>query len=298
MNMKHLILSSGGPAFLNQLGALSLLVEKNVIEYEKIETIYACSSGALNAVLFCLNMDFKEIITYFIERPWEKLFNINLDKMINLYDSIGLFNLDNFKEMVNPLFKSKNINIDITFKDFFENNKKNICIFSTNHDTFNSTKFSHTHTPDVKLIEALYMSCTVPFLLKPLKYKDIYHIDGVYSARFPMKHFLQDNKDIELNEVFGLTLMSIKKLEKNEKKENEHNIFSFHMDIILKLMNKNNNKNTEEIQNINNICNLVVSGGYSLDDVYSVINNMEFRKEKIKEGYLQCNIFLMNKYNL
>ena len=296
MNIKHLIISSGGPAFLNQLGALSLLVEKKIIEYEKIEKIYACSSGAFNAILFCLNINFTEIINYFIERPWQKLFDIDFDKMLNLYDNIGLFNLDNLKEMLKPLFKSTNMNIDITFKEFFEHNKKEVCIFSTNHETFNETKFSYKETPDLRIIEALYMSCTVPFLLKPLKYKNIYHIDGVYSARFPLKHFMKDNQNVNPDEIFGLSLMAIEELKKKEK--NKHNIFSFHMDIILKLMNKNNNKNTDSLEKIDNMCNLVVNGGYSLDDVYNVIHNLEFRKKKIQEGYLQCNIFLMNKYKL
>ena len=69
------------------------------------------------------------------------------------------------------------------------------------------------------------------------------------------------------------------------------------MDIILKLMNRNN-KNNEDLQHINNIFNLVVDDRYSLNDVYNLINNIDFRKEKIKKGYVQCNIFLMNKYNL
>lgn len=296
MNIKHLVFSSGGPALLNQMGAFSLLIEKKIIEYEKIENIYACSSGALISFLFCLNMDFKEIISYFVERPWQKLFNIDFNKMINLYDNIGLFNLNYIKEMLNPLFKSKNINIDITFKDFFEINNKYLNIFSTNHNTFNSKKFSYKETPDMKVVEAIYMSCTVPFLLKPIKYNNVYHIDGVYSSRFPMKQFLIDYPDVNRDEIFGMDLMSIKRMEKIKKID--HNIFSFNMDIILKLMNKNNDKNNNHIKHVNNICNLIVDGGYSLNDVYKIINNKEFRKEKIKKGYVQCNIFLMNKYNL
>ena len=56
-----------------------------MIEYESIESIYACSSGAFIGVLLCLNLNINDIIEYFIERPWNKLFTINLNKMFNIY---------------------------------------------------------------------------------------------------------------------------------------------------------------------------------------------------------------------
>ena len=296
MDIKYLILSSGGPALLNQLGALSLFVEKKYIEYEKIQSIYSCSSGAFIAVLFYLNIDIDEIIEYFIERPWNKLFDVNLTNMINIYSEMGLFDINTFKSAFDPLFKIKNLNTNITFKEFYEYNKKDLYIFATNHETFESTVFSHKNTPDVSLMEALYMSCTVPFILKPLKHKNSYHVDGVYTARFPIKSFLKDNPDVDLNEVFGMYLKSKKKMEKKETIK--HNFLSFHLDIIIKLLSKNNEEDYSILDTFNHICCLVVSGDYSIDYVYDFINNSQKRKSIINEGYSQANIFLMNKYNL
>ena len=102
-------------------------------------------------------------------------------------------------------------------------------MFATNHETFKQTIFSHKTTPDLKLVEGLYMSCSVPFLFKPIKYNNIFHVDGIYTSRFPINNILKNNPDINRDEVFGMYIKSKKELEKKRI----YRIILFHFILIL-----------------------------------------------------------------
>ena len=82
MTIKHIVLSGGGYNGLYMLGCINKLLEKEFIDISNVKTIYGTSFGALCGFMLCLKMDWKDIIEYFIERPWEKDIDIKLDLLI------------------------------------------------------------------------------------------------------------------------------------------------------------------------------------------------------------------------
>ena len=54
MNIKHLIIPSGGPTGFVMYGALRQLAKENVWNIENIESIYGCSVGSLIGAIISL----------------------------------------------------------------------------------------------------------------------------------------------------------------------------------------------------------------------------------------------------
>ena len=59
-------------------------------------------------------------------------------------------------------------------------------------------------TPELKVLEAIYMSSSVPVIFKPIMYKDEYYIDGAFSCRFPINFEWKDkgHGPMELQSIF------------------------------------------------------------------------------------------------
>ncbi len=290
--IKYLVLSSGGlHSILYQLGAIKKLIENNIINLDNIEKIYGTSAGAIVGLLLFLNVDVQIIIDYLIERPWDKIFDFDLNTIMNVYQDLGLYDKKVYEKIIYPLFKTCKIDINITLKEFYEKTQKELVIFATNYRTFESVAFSHKNEPDMLLLHAIYMSSTLPFF-KPLKRNGDYFIDGVYSCRYPLNYFIRDNSGVDLNDIFGINII-------NDKEELSYtkeplNVFSFNSKIIIKLLKKINNNETEDIKIPNS---LSVLTNKESSNIFSFINKKNIRQIYFNEGYEQSGIYLLNKHN-
>mgnify|MGYP001182920813 FL=1 len=79
----------------------------------------------------------------------------------------------------------KDISLHMTMKECYERTKKELYIFATDVSTMEYVEFSHIQHPDLKVIEAVYMSSSLPIIFKPLWYNNTYYIDGVIHISDP-----------------------------------------------------------------------------------------------------------------
>jgi predicted acylesterase/phospholipase RssA len=73
-NIKHLVISSGGPAGIMMYNILRTLNLKGVWDIKNIQTIYGSSVGSFIAVLIALNYDWATMDDFILKRPWDKIF--------------------------------------------------------------------------------------------------------------------------------------------------------------------------------------------------------------------------------
>lgn len=73
-SIKHLVISSGGPAGIMMYNILRTLNLKGVWNIQNIRTIYGSSVGSFIAILIALNYDWSTMDDYIIKRPWDKIF--------------------------------------------------------------------------------------------------------------------------------------------------------------------------------------------------------------------------------
>ena len=202
---KHLVLSGGGGFSLCQIAALYKCIGKNIIRVDNIQTIFSTSAGALSGIIFSLRLDEDLTLNYFLERPWYKIFEPITPNIFNIYDEKGMYYKDPFIKLLTPLFSFKNLDIDISLKDFYIATNITQYMYTTCLDTLETLELSHITHPDMPLIDALYMTCSFPYIFKPEKYNERIYVDGGVFLNYPIENCLNKNEN-EPHSIFAITL--------------------------------------------------------------------------------------------
>ena len=281
MTIKHLVLSGGGYKGLQTLGALKHLENINFYNIDDIETIHCVSAGSVISLFLYLKINLKDVIHYAIHRPWEKLFTVEMKTILNLYNKKGLFNIDIFFKLYEVFFKNNNIDKNITLKQLYEISNIELHIYAVNYSKFELEDFSYITQPDLKVIDAIYMSSTLPFIFEPLKYNNSYYIDGGIKCYYPLEHALKS--DISKNEILGIRINDTNF--KNYIKDDD-NVVSYGFDIINKLIKQNINYEKKIKNQI-----VIFSKKSNSDECSDIINDPKKREEYILEGEKFAKLF-------
>jgi len=201
MNIKHLVISGGGPAMLQYISAIQYLSENNVLDLNNIYSIYGTSAGSIVAVLLALKYDWETLNDYIIQRPWHELFHLKINYIFDAYKNRGIYNKKIVEKVFKPLLDAKDISIDITLKDFYEYSKIEIHFFSFEINQFKTEDVSYLTHPNISLVDAIIMSSSIPLLFTPVIIENKCYIDGGVCANYPLKYCI-DNVENE-DEVLG-----------------------------------------------------------------------------------------------
>ena len=168
----HLVISGGGPSFLQVLGNIQAL-EGAIIDPKKIKAIYASSSGAIVALFFCIYRDmgftWEEINTYIIQRPWQDVFPMKMDSILSAYSKRGMFDVKNITQVFASFFNAKYISTNITLREFYDaicRIELHFCVLDINQ--FQLEDISYLTHPDVSLFQAILMTCAIPIIFTPV----------------------------------------------------------------------------------------------------------------------------------
>ena len=301
--IKHLVLSGGGPIGLVQWGVLQKLTQKQIINYNNIETIYATSIGCIIGIIYSLNFEMSWIDDFFIKRPWQNIINFTSSDYLNLMQTKGLLDEDFLIKCYKPIFLTKNIDINITLKEFYDLTNKDIHLFTANINNFCKEDINYKTHPNIKLITAVNMSIGIPILVKPVYYNNCFYLDGGFFINNPINYCLNDN-NCNQNEILALVNyknVDIKdKLNSNENKEiNEDiNLFNFLIFIIKSLFNKLfliEKQNTIDL--INTINCSCTNKTVDIDYWLYVFNNENERLKLINYGNELADNFIIDNSN-
>jgi predicted acylesterase/phospholipase RssA len=190
-SIKHLVFSGGGPSALQILGAMEELSRTKQIDIHAIQTIYGTSAGAMIAAMICMKFDWDIIIDYVVNRPWQDVFAFQVKDLLSLYQTRGVFHKKVLEKMFFPLFASKDIPRDIQLKDFFLLTKIELHLFSFDVNQFVTEDISYLTYPNLSLIDALYMSSSIPMLMSPLIFDGKCFMDGGLFANYPLQYCIE-----------------------------------------------------------------------------------------------------------
>lgn len=298
MTIKYLVISGGGPNILQLYGAYKYLNKKNIWSLENIKSIYATSAGTIISLLLILNISFDDIDNYLINRPWDSIFFITPQNIFKLFNATGLFDKSAIYELLNPLVKSKNYNIDMSLKDLYEITNIDFYLYTTCLNNFKSIELSHKSNPEMKVIDAIYSSISIPFLFEPLLYKEKYYFDGGLFSNYPLDICLNHNKDNEefnTDEILGVCSKTEGMTNLNDVEESISltNVFDYFFQIIRKMINYCNNSLLAN--SIKHEVRLDFSS-FSISVWNELVTSKELRKTLILEPEEKINI-LLKKWN-
>lgn len=296
--IKHLVISSGLMYGLSFYGAFKECCIKNVCNIDNIETIFATSAGSIIAVILSLKYEWDSMDNYLINRPWKTVFNININTIINAFQTSGILDMSSFKELFAPIFKGRDLSIDISLKEFSEITGIDFHFFTTNIDTFEIFDINSKSCPNWTVIEAVYASSAAPLLFQPLIKDGVTYADGAFLSRYPLVQCINHPTVIK-EEILGLLLnkREIEEIFEKETKEedenkNEHDnpenvgisiifspLFHYMYLLFLKLIGKISSPRIKIPHEIS-----VYPKDFQLNDFYTVVHSKEERDALIKLG--------------
>lgn len=305
MTIKHLVIGGGGPGGLINYGILKEANINKIWKYNDIKTIYCCSIGSLIGLMILLKIEWSWIDDYLIKRPWNEIINIFPKDYLTLLKSKGLFNKDIISKIILPLLKVADLDINITLSELYKFFPIEFHCFSCNINAKCDEQLiniSYKTHPDLLLVDAIYMTSTIPLLAKPICIDNNCYLDGGLLANIPTNECLNDTQ-CKLNEI--LVVKHFKDVYFSNVKESTNlagyliEIFSF---VTSKLVRECEDKQTKNVLTIIGYYDNIQFGTYKywLD----VLNSQEDRKLLIEAGVNSFNKFfeknkdLLIKFNL
>lgn len=208
-----LVLSAGNLHGVMFVGAYKCLHDAGLLL--NVRDIIGCSIGSVVGLMICLCYtpeEMEEILRSFVVK--EGIPSIGMTSFLSLWNSSGLASSSFLKKYVREILAKKHVDTDITFADFAKKTGKNLVVVASNITCGCAESFSFTKNPRMSIVEAISISCTIPILMKPVKYNDNYYVDGAALNYLPTDLIEDDlNNALALyikwkNEKFSLNLFN------------------------------------------------------------------------------------------
>ena len=279
MKIKYLVLPGCGPNILQLFGAVKKAKELNYWKHEDLREIYCTSAGSILAFLIALDIDMGLIRDYLIQRPWHKLIPKSNILLKNLYES-GIIDKLIFTKTIESFFKVKNIDLDINLYEFYKITKIKLIIYTTNLNEFECKKMTHKSHPDLSLMDALYMSCTIPLIFKPLRYQNSYFLDGGIFKHYPIMDVTKAKKQATL----AINMISLSEEISNEELYNNSNISNYKLlkVVINKYIHYCKGRDKQSLSN--EIRVILPDPAFRLSTWTNFLYKSRYRESRIKDG--------------
>jgi len=289
MTIKHLVISGGGPVLIQILGAIQHLEENKFLNLSEIETIYGTSAGAIVGILISLNFDWETINDYIIKRPWQDVFPIKVQHILDAYTKKGLFDIKNIEKCFKPLLDAKDIPLDINLEDFYKLTNKEIHFYTFEINEYKLQDISYLTHPKLSLINAVHMTSALPVLISPVCMEDKCYIDGGLCSNYPLSYCIESGKNPD--EILGF------KNKYSDKKNNitiESTLLDFLMSFLYKAIFSVSTYYHQPTIKYELMCD---NEYLSFELLRNTLSSIEVRKDLLKNGVETAKIFLSNLEN-
>jgi predicted acylesterase/phospholipase RssA len=284
MTIKHLVISGGGPIMIQILSAIQELEKKEYLNMQNIESIYGTSAGAVVGIMISLKFDWETLNDYIIKRPWQDVFPLKVQNILDAYSKKGIFDIKTVEKCFKPLFDAKDISLDINMKDFYELTKIDLHIFSFEVNEYKVVEISYKTHPDLKVLQAVQMTCALPVLVSPVCIDDKCYMDGGVGCNYPLSFCIDAGN--EPNEILGF-----KNKYSDEKTyiNSESTLLDYILRFLFKAIFNITNNYIQPIIKNEVICDTT----YLTFDIFkSALTNIDVRRELFEKGKQTAHNFL------
>jgi predicted acylesterase/phospholipase RssA len=200
----NIVLSGGGMGAISYLGCFKYIDEHKDIKMH-IKNILGVSSGAIFSLFFIFDFTYAETISFLDKLKSVNMSIVNIKSILNLNKAFGFDNGDKLMEVVKLIYDLKNIDHDITFQEIAKKFGRNLIVATANISKGQLFYFCVDNTPEVRVIDAVKASSSIPFIFTPFIYNDEFHVDAFIYDNFPITYFKET-----LDHTIGLNLVNEK----------------------------------------------------------------------------------------
>lgn len=220
--IRNLVISGGGIHTIKVVGMLSCLEDNKVLSIQNIEKYISSSGGSILSILLASGFTPKELYNV-LKTLYQKYNTFTEDEFANkhiddifvdiLYSN-GMLSSSFIKTWLNELIYNKLNLIDPTFIEFTKKTGKLLNICASNITDHRYEVFSVENTPNIKVIDAICASISIPIIFKPCKIEDKYYLDSGLLNNFPTEYL--DKKTDNYNNTIGIRIISNYESEKDD----------------------------------------------------------------------------------
>jgi hypothetical protein len=285
--IKHIVISAGGGSGLSFYGILRESFKAGFWNFENLETVHSTSVGAIIMVAIPIvqTIGWDSCDDFLIKRPWERLFEISTEKLMNSYKNVGVFGEEVISQTIQPLLSSVDLSLNTTLKEFYEFSGIETHWYLTNLDEYRLEDVSYKTHPDWTILQATYGSCALPFMFKPCVVGGVSYSDGGFFCGYPMIHCVKNVENTD--EIFGICKNGYDKNKPNTKKTEYGNMMDYLTDIVLKTIDCLEQEKVDNVKNVICISDEIAT----MMSIIQIFKTAESRRRKIEEGVVAWNKF-------
>jgi predicted acylesterase/phospholipase RssA len=199
-NFTRLVLSGGGPRGMGILGALHYADEHKYLD--NIQEYWGASVGSIISLLLLIEYTpFEAFHQFFMLEHFVDPNQFNLQSVL---ETSALCPIEVFGQKIRHFVEHKiGRDVNPTFMDLYKKYGKKIHIIGANTDTMSGECFDVDNNPDMKVIEAIEISCDLPYIFTRKNYNGHTYVDGGFINNYPI-NMADDGKENVLGIcVFG-----------------------------------------------------------------------------------------------
>ena len=188
------------------------------------------------------------------------------------------------------------MSLTITLKEFYEYSKKTLHFFAFDLNTYKTVKLNHILYPDLPLLKAVYMSCSLPGVFIPTIMDDKCLIDGGPLANFPLNYCLQDK--LNTDEIFGFNFVYKNddgtECSGNNIINNESDMLDFILALSLNSVNYiTTSIKYDKIENVIECCSNTTT--LTIENIAHTVGTIEGRQKLFDKGIESAKQFILKK---
>jgi NTE family protein len=255
--------------------------DENKCIYPKIDIkrITCVSVGCFMGLFYSLNYNYDELNTEIEDVNFEMLSDMKIKNFLQKY---GLESGKKLIEWLERLIIKKGYPIGITFSQLYKKTGVHLEILASNVNKYTLSIFDYKNTPNLKVIRAIRMSISVPFVFSAEKYKGDIHVDGGLISNYPI-HFFKDN----LSSVLGCKLVSMKEM------ISEHDVkiesFSDYISNVLQFYMLEKEKTSTRLDKY--ISHTITIDAYKITSLINYNLSSDDKRLLIESGYNSAKIY-------
>ena len=268
-SFSSLIIAGGASKCLAAVGCIKYLEEKKQLQF--IRNFVGTSAGSILCFFLCLGYTTNEIIVFLMECFDDpSITHLDPNEILGLLSNFGINSGGIIVRLLERILYDKKSISDINFIDFAKMTGKNLVVCVANLSKEREEFFCVDTTPDLSIVTAIRVSCSIPLVFTPISINDDVYVDGGIYNNFPIEYF--DTRLVR--DVFGINIVCT-----NYQKTS--NFLEYTRFLIYSVIEKLNRKNINDLDR--NIVTLEFDGD---EPIISTSNlKINLTKEQI-ENYV------------
>lgn len=266
--IKNLVISGGGFRTIPIIGTLKLLEDKNILK--NVKNFYGTSAGGIYCLLLLLEYTVEDIKNIIFKFDVEKILEPTID-IDNFLTHYNIYDHNKFIKLIKLLINYKlNGKSNITLHQLYILTNKVLTCTTVSLKQRSVKYFNHINQPNLPVYKLIMMTCAIPFVFKPVSWRDDKYIDGGIIDNFPVFPIPSD----EIEQTLGIR----SKVKLKIKEPNFDDIYDY-LNCLYSII-------TMSVKNVAlyNIITVTLSEKYS-SNVVSMDIKPEIREKILEQSY-------------